>query len=247
MDEHALRAQMASIAGRMVERGYISSMAGNLSARLPTGNLLLTPSGQSKADLKPEQILVVTMQGESLVAMPGFIPSSELPMHLEVYRQREDVGAVIHAHPVAPVALTLVGISMLEPLIPEAVILLGPVPTAEYATPSGEENRDAIRGLISGHDAILLSHHGSLTVGEDLQQAYDRLEALDHSARIIAQAHQLGTPIPLDEEAVEKLILARRRLGYNLSNSLESGPVHDPRPQDIEAIVQAVVEELLKS
>lgn len=215
MSEGALREQMVRLATRMYERDYIAGVAGNLSARLTETTLLTTPGGGSKADLDPEGLVVVDLEGEVVRAPRGVRPTSELPMHLEVYRQRPDVGAALHAHPVHCVALSMVGISLDEPLIPEAVVLLGPVPTAAYATPSSEENRDAIADLIGRHDAILLAHHGSLTVGRDLEEAFLRLETLEHVARTVSIAHRLGRPSALAGRDLEKLLVMRREMGLH--------------------------------
>lgn len=206
MDETLLRLEIVEVAAKMYARDFISGLSGNLSGRLPDGNLLVTPAGVPKAELQPEQLVVVDLNGNPRNAPPGLKPTSELPMHLEVYRRREDVGGVIHAHPVACVALSLVGIPLDEPLIPEALVMLGPVPTTRYATPSSVENCEAIAGLIEEHNAIILSQHGTLTVGRDLAEAYCRLETLEHTARTVALAHQLGKPRRLTEEAVEKLL-----------------------------------------
>lgn len=190
----------------MYARDYISGLSGNLSARLPDGNLLVTPAGVSKSDLRAEQLCVLDPDGHPVHVPTGLEPTSELPMHLEVYRQRPDVGGAIHAHPITSVALSLVGISLEEPILPEALVVLGPVPTTGYATPSSEEDRDAIAGLIARNNAIILAHHGTLTVGRDLMEAYVRLETLEHTARTLATAYQLGQPARLSEEAVDKLL-----------------------------------------
>jgi L-fuculose-phosphate aldolase len=196
---------MVALGARMYARGYISGVAGNLSARLPDGNILATPAGLDKSEMKPEQMVVVDAQGRLLSALSGLQPTSELPMHLEVYRQRPDVGAVVHAHPMHCVALSLVGGTLEDPYIPEAIVLLGPVPTTAYATPSSEENRDAIAGLIATHDAIVLAHHGSLTVGRDLDEAYLRLETMEHTAETLFLAHLLGEPQKLSSQALSRL------------------------------------------
>lgn len=190
----------------MYAREYISGLSGNLSARLPDGTLLVTPAGISKSDLKAEQLCILDPNGRPVDVPTGLEPTSELPMHLEVYRQRADVGGVIHAHPITCVALSLVGISLEEPIIPEALVVLGSVPTTRYATPSSEEDRDAIAGLIARHNAVILAYHGTLTVGRDLIEAYVRLETLEHVARTLAAAYQLGQPQRLSKEAVEKLL-----------------------------------------
>lgn len=209
----SLRKKIVEIGAEMYHRDFISGGAGNISARMPDGNLLITPSGLNKGKLTPDDILVIDLNGKCINNAPNCRPSSEVPMHLEAYRQRSDVGAVIHAHPITCVALSLVGISLQDTYIPEALVMLGPVPTTPYATPSSTENRDAIAGLIAHHDAIILAHHGSLTVGRDLDEAYARLEILEHTAKTIALAFQMGTPRQLDQQAIQKLLDLRRKMG----------------------------------
>ncbi|MFQ5616930.1 MAG: class II aldolase/adducin family protein [Anaerolineales bacterium] len=214
MNEHALRIWVVSVGAEMYARDFISGPAGNISTRLPDGNLLITPSGVNKGKLTPEQLLVIDLDGNCLQGNVVCNPTSELPMHLEVYHRRPDVGAVIHAHPITCVALSLVGISLQDSYIPEALVMLGPIPTAPYATPSSAENRDAIAGLIVDHDAIILAHHGTLTVGRDLDEACTRLEILEHTAKTVAQAYQLGQPRQLSRKAIEKLLSQRQNMGY---------------------------------
>jgi L-fuculose-phosphate aldolase len=134
-------------------------------------------------------------------------------MHLECYRQRADVHGVVHAHPPTAVALTVAGYDFGQCIIPEAVVMLGLVPTTPYATPASVENRDAVRDLVLEHDAIMLSHHGSLTLAANVWEAYLRLETLEHTARILYMAEQMGGAIPLRAPQVEKLIQTRERLG----------------------------------
>ena len=195
----------------MYANQFIHGRAGNLSARLPDGNILTTPAGVKKADLGPDQLVVVDPQGKLQRGLPGLNPTSELPMHLEVYDQRPDVQAVIHAHPIHCIALSLTGLTLENPYIAEALVLLGPVPTTPYATPSSTENRDAIAGLIAEHDAILLAHHGSLTVGRDLDEAYERLEVLEHSAEVLLLASQQGPARQIPADEVNKLLRMREQ------------------------------------
>jgi L-fuculose-phosphate aldolase len=213
MPETDIREKIVGIAQQMYARDFISGIAGNISARLGPDRLLITPSGVNKAKLEAGDLLVIDLQGNCLEGDAVCRPTSELPMHLEAYRQRPDVGAVVHAHPITCVALSLVGISLAPPYIPEALVLLGPVATAPYATPSSTENRDAIAGLIVDHDAIILAHHGTLTVGKDPDEAFERLEVLEHTARTVALAHQLGEPRELSPGAVERLLGMRAEMG----------------------------------
>jgi L-fuculose-phosphate aldolase len=209
-DENTLRIHIARLASQMYARDFISNLSGNISVRLPDDTLLLTPAGIYKSELKPEDMVVVDQAGNCLRAIPGRWPTSELPMHLEAYRQRADVQAIIHAHPITCIALSLVGISLEDAYIPEALQVCGPVPTTRFAMPSSTENQDVISDLIADHDAILLAHHGTLTVGSNLDEAYVRLETLEHTARILALAYMLGKPRQLEPAVVEKLLKSRK-------------------------------------
>lgn len=216
-DEFHLRQEIVKIGQLMYQKGLISASEGNISARLDSGRILITPSGLHKGLLEPEQILVIDETGQVLGPRTGatrtFKPTSELPMHLEAYRQRPDIGAVVHAHPPITIALSLAGIPLGDCLIPEAIVLLGMIPTTAYATPSSDENMYAIRNLIPYHDAIVLQRHGSLTVGDSPMQAFMRLETVEQTARIGFMLAQLGVTNPLPPHEVEKLLVMREQMG----------------------------------
>ncbi len=212
-DAWVLRRELVAAARRLDAQGLLPGPSGNLSARLEGDRVLVVPSGVPKGRLQPEELLVVNLQGDVLEGIRGLKPTSELPMHLEVYRRRADVGAVVHAHPAASVALTVAGISLSEPVLPEAVLLLGDVPTTAYATPSTPENQEAIAEWIDDHDVILLARHGSLTVGRTVEEAVMRLEVLEHTARTLLWAYMVGKPAPLPPEAVAKLHAVRESYG----------------------------------
>jgi L-fuculose-phosphate aldolase len=216
--ESDLRAAIVK-AGRMMQvREYVDGSAGNLSIRLDPNRILATPSGMVKGELAPDDLIIVDMNGQLVSGRPGLRPTSELAMHLEAYRRRPDVNAVVHAHPITAVALSIAGISMEECVIPEAIVFLGLVPTTPYATPSSDENRRAISEVITGHDALILRYHGSLTVGRDMQEAYLRLETLEHTAKIIALTRLLGGGPPLPPEQVTKLLKTRQDWGLARPN-----------------------------
>lgn len=211
--------QSICLAGRMMyEKGFIDGTAGNISVRLAEDRFLLSPSGLATGFLQPDHLIAVDLAGER-VDLPtemnaALRPTSESAMHLQCYRQREDVMAVVHAHPPTAVALTIAGFDFQQCIIPEMVVLLGLVPTAPYSTPSSQENSQAIKELILQHDAIMLSNHGSLTVAKSLWDAYLMLESLEHNATILFRALQVSDclkPIPADQ--VEKLVAYRRQFG----------------------------------
>lgn len=212
--DDALRAEIVRVGRLMHANEYVDGTSGNITARLGPERILATPSGLAKGFLEPEQLIEVDLDGRVLAAAPGLTPTSEMPMHLEAYRRRPDIGAVVHAHPVTSVALSIAGISLAECVVPEAVVVLGLVPTTPYATPASEENRRAIADLIAGHDAIVLQYHGTLTVGRDVMDAYLKLETLEHTARIIALSRLLGGTPALPPEQVAKLLQSRQDLGF---------------------------------
>ncbi|MCC6802907.1 MAG: class II aldolase/adducin family protein [Anaerolineae bacterium] len=218
--ETELRDQICEIGRLMRQYNYIDGTSGNISARLDGNHILCTPSGLAKGHMTPDQLIVVNMDGEKVGeptdANANLLPTSEILMHLECYLQRPDVNGVVHAHPTTAVALTAAGVSMERALLAEAVIMLGLVPTAPYATPCGTEDRNSIRGLIVDHDAVMLSHHGSLTVGADVWTAYLRLEVLEHYAEVLFKAKQLGLVRTLSAKDVDDLLALRRRYGYGL-------------------------------
>ena len=219
--ERALRAEIVRVGQLMHARELVDGFSGNISCRLGPDHILATPSGLAKGMLASEQLIIVDMAGTLVEAAPGLKPTSELLMHLEAYRRRPDISAVVHAHPMTAVALTIAGISLAECVIPEAVVVFGLVPTTPYATPSSIENQHAISQLIVGHDAILLAYHGSLTVGRSVTEAYLRLESLEHTAKIIALTRLLGGGPALPPEQVAKLLQTRQEWGFSRPGDLE--------------------------
>jgi L-fuculose-phosphate aldolase len=188
-----------------VDSGLIRSSDGNISIRLDDDHFLVTPAGLYKRRLKSKQLLIVNHQGEIIKGKGDLKPSSELLMHLEAYRQREDIGAVLHAHPPYSTVLTMAGIPYPNNIVPEIPILLGEVATAPYATPGTQELAHSISDPIKTHNAILLSNHGSLTVEKNLEEALLALERMELAAQLYYLAHNLGKVIPLPEAEVQTL------------------------------------------
>ncbi len=208
-NERLLRDELIRVNRIVVERGLIRSSDGNISVRLNRNTLLITPSGVYKGWMSPEDLIVMDMEGMAVQAKEGLHPTSETFMHLEVYRQRPDVQAVIHAHPPFSTALTIAGKPFPVEYIPEVLIALGDVPTAAYATPGTHEMADSIHKLILNHNCILLSHHGSLTVGSNLVEALIALERMEHAAYTHWIGQAFGSPLPLSSENLQAL----RRIG----------------------------------
>ena len=249
--ESDLRAELVRIGRLMHQFELVDGASGNISARLGPDRILATPSGLAKGFLAPEQLIIVDIEGKLVPpAQPGLKPTSELLMHLEAYKQRPDVNGVVHAHPIAAVALSIVGITLTDCIIPEAVVMFGSIPTTPYATPSSVENQRAISELVKTHDAIVLAYHGSLTVGPTVWDAYLKLESLEHTAKIIAQAHLLGEVKPLPPAQVQKLIQIRKDWGFARAADADEfckycGVPHPSgKHVDEEALVKAIAEEV---
>ncbi len=215
--EQAQRKEIVRVCRLMHDKGYVAATDGNVSVRLSKNRILSTPSGFSKGFLAPEQLVVTDLEGRKVPsrepASRDLEPTSELPMHLEAYRQRPDIGAVIHAHPPICVALSIAGISLAKCLLPEVVVTLGLIPTAEYATPASAEGSKAIRELIVNHDALIIQRHGTLTVGQDPFDAYLKLEKVEHLAYVTLLLRQLGRETPLPPAEIAKLLRMRREKG----------------------------------
>lgn len=211
--EDEVKKEMCGIGKRVYERGMVAANDGNFSVKLDDNVFLCTPTGISKGFMTPDCICKVDAGGNLLEANAGFEPSSEIRMHMRVYRERPDVRAVVHAHPIYATSFAIAGIPLTQPIMPEAVITLGYVPIAEYGTPSTEEIPDAIAKYVPFHDAILLANHGALTYSDNLLNAYHRMESVEFYARLLYQAKMLGGPIELTPSQVEKLYGIRSRYG----------------------------------
>lgn len=193
------------------ERHLMTSNDGNISARMENGHVLITPSGISKGRLNPDDLLVVDLDGNILSSRPDRKPSSETPMHLEVYRHRRDVRAVMHAHPIFATTLMVAGLEFPVDVLPEVLLTLGDVPITEYATPSSHEDAEVIRPFIKDHNAMLLRQHGSLTYGSNLEEALIHLERIEHVSEIYWRAKMLGEVKRVPPEAQAKLIELREK------------------------------------
>ena len=177
MTESELRQAIIECGRICYERHLLTSNDGNISVRVEKDQLLITPAGMSKGRMEVDDLLLLDLNGDILSAKEGRKPSSETPMHLEVYRQRPDIRASIHAHPIFATTLTVAGFPFPNNVLPEVLLTLEKVPTTRYAMPSSHDDADAIRDLIREHDALLLRQHGTLTVGKDLEAALDRAGA----------------------------------------------------------------------
>ncbi len=206
--EAALRAEVVRVCHRLAARGLIAGPDGNVSARLDSGHLLVTPSGMTKADVAEADLVVVDQEGQLVSGNHG--ASSEVRMHIRIYRRRRDVHAVVHAHPPTATAFGVAGEDFMAPVLPELVVQMGGVPLVPYAMPGSESLADQFEHFLPFHDAFLMANHGATTVGPSLTIAHQRMESLEHAARILLAARQLGRVNPLRPEEAAKLRAAAR-------------------------------------
>ncbi len=198
--------------GRMLhENGFVAATDGNLSVRLDEDRLLVTPTCICKGRMRASDMVIVDMQGKRLAGKR--IVSSEIAMHLLIYRLRPDVHGIVHAHPPTATGFAASGYGLSRPLVCEVVVGLGSIPLARYGTPGTPELTDALEPLIPQHDAILMANHGVVTFGSSLESAYMKMEIVEHFAKISLVTHLLGNAQPLGEKEVEKLVAVRDR--YN--------------------------------
>lgn len=211
-NEWELKKQIIDIGKRLWMRGYVAANDGNITVKINDEEILATPTGVSKGFMTNEMIIKLNIYKDNPQKKYNYKPSSEIKMHLEVYRERKDIQAVIHAHPPYCTSFAVAGIPLNKCIIPEAIVSLGAVSIAPYGTPSTEEVPQSIKSLIKKSDVLLLANHGALTIGADLKNAYFKMETLEHSSQIIFQAMQLGKVNMLQEEEVKKLMEVREKM-----------------------------------
>lgn len=209
---HELKEAICRVGHRLYEKGMVAANDGNISVRTDGNEFFCTPTGVSKGSLIPDLILRIDADG-NLLDHSALKPSSEIKMHLRVYRERPDVRAVVHAHPPVATAFTVAGIPLDRPILPEAVLTLGAIPTCAYGTPSTEEIPDSLMPFLQDHDAFLLQNHGALTVGETLTRAFFSMEEIEFSAVILKHAMELGKVREIPASDVQKLLAVREKLG----------------------------------
>lgn len=211
--EETLRRELARYSGWIAQLGYAPGTSGNLSARLDRDRLLVTPTGMSKRFLKPEDMVIVDLQGNLVAGDRN--ATSELSMHLAIYHLRDDIHAVIHSHPPIATAFACSGRGLDDRLCQEAIMTIGTVPLARYATTGTDEVAASLAPLIPAHDAILMENHGSVTYGATVLEAFLRTETLEHLAQVTLACHQLGSPRPLGPAEIAQLRLARMKYANN--------------------------------
>lgn len=209
--EDQVRQDIVEVGRRIWQRGYVASNDGNISVRMGEDEFLCTPTGVSKGFMTPEMLILVNGRGE--VLRGDLKPSSEIKMHLEVYRERPDIRSVVHAHPPVSTAFAVVGEALNKAVLPEVIIILGGIPLVPYGTPSTAEIPQALAPFLRDYEAFLLENHGALTLGSDVYNAYYKMETMEHFATISLAARQLGGDRELSRQRVAELLQIREKLG----------------------------------
>ncbi len=246
-----LKQDIVEVGKRMYARGYVASNDGNISARLDENKFLVTPTGVSKGFMKPEDLIVVNIDGKVLSGIKK--PSSEVFMHLQVYKDRPDVNSVCHAHPPYATGFAVAGIPLDKCILPEVIITLGSIPLIKYGTPGTEELYSPVTKLLKDYDAFLLANHGALTIGTDVINAYHKMETVEHFAHIAFIAQQLGYPNTLSKEQVQKLKDQREKFGIRttvgcVSSDEDSRSIEKTEQSELmnDELIKKLTDEVLK-
>jgi L-fuculose-phosphate aldolase len=235
--EEQIRADIVEAGRRLYARAYIASNDGNISARLDDRRLITTPKSVSKGFMTPDMMVIVDYDGHKVSGERD--PSTELPMHLEVYRNRPDVGAVVHAHPPLATGFAVAGIPLTRAVLAEVITTLGSIPIAEYGTPSTGELPEAVRKYIKAHDGMLLANHGAVTCGSDVMSAYFKMETIEHFAKISLVARLLGGENLISREEVHRLQGLRGMYGIPSPAPLCADPSEVGRDQVVCQVLEA--------
>jgi L-fuculose-phosphate aldolase len=228
--EASLRREICDAGRTLYDRGLIGPLDGNLSARVGERYLVCTPSGSHKGELRPDDLVKLTLDGR--VVSPGATPSSELKMHLAIYRERPEIACVVHAHPPCAVGLTVAGVSLERPVVPEILFAIGAVPNVPYSSPTTDAVPDAIKGVLARCDAFMLARHGSVCLCATPRDGVIMTETIEHTAKITLAARVAGGGAPLPDGEISKLL--------GLAAAARGGP----DPAMVEAVTRAVVSRL---
>lgn len=216
MNTQDTKALICDVCHKMWQQGWVAANDGNVSVKMEDGSFWITPSGVSKSLITPDKLIRADTQMRKLEGPEGYVPSSEMKMHLRCYQEREDVHAVVHAHPPAATAYAVANKPLDRYSMIETVVALGSIPVTPYGTPSTYEVPEAIAPYLQEHDALLLQNHGALTVGCDLMTAYYRMETLELFAKISLNAEILGGAVEIPRDKIDQLIDLRNNY-YHVS------------------------------
>ena len=242
-----IKKEICEVGLKLWQKGFVAANDGNISVKISDNEFYCTPTGVSKASLTPDMIIKVDRDGKKLEGKLN--PSSEIKMHMRVYRERPDVMAVVHAHPPVATAFTVADIDLDQYVLPEAVLTIGAVPTCDYGTPSTMEIPDSLDPYLQDHDAFLLRNHGALTVGCNLTKAFFVMEEVEFNAVICKHAMDLGAVHEISRDQLAKLMDLRKKMnlpGRHPGIEYEDEPCNCANAELVEAITKKVLAALGK-
>ena len=208
---YAIRKEICEVGRRVYQRGYVAANDGNISVRIEADRVLCTPTGVSKGYLSEDMLAICDLDGEQVAGSMKI--SSEIRMHLEIYKLRTDINSVVHAHPPTATGFAVAGIELTQCVLPEVIVSLGGVPLAAYGTPGGPDIVEPMKPLLRQYDAVLMANHGVVTLGQHVMDAHFKMETVEHFAKIALVAQQLGAVRTLDDKDVDDLVALRDRFG----------------------------------
>jgi L-fuculose-phosphate aldolase len=209
---HKIKQDMCEIGRRIYARQFAAANDGNITVRISDNEVLCTPTLQCKGFLKPDDIALIDMQGKQLAGRKK--RSSEALLHLEIYRQREDVKSVVHCHPPHATAFAIAREPIPQCVLPEVEVFLGDVPITKYETPGGQDFADTIIPFVKRTNILILANHGTVSYGETVEQAYWWTEILDSYCRMLMLAKQLGNVSYLSGQKSQELLDLKDQWGY---------------------------------
>lgn len=223
---YAARRDICEAGRRTYQSGFVAANDGNISARIGENRVLCTPTGVSKGFLTEDMLAICDLDGKQVSGQLKI--SSEIGMHLEVYKLRPDIHSVVHAHPPAATGFAVAGIDLTQCVLPEVVISLGGIPLAQYGTPGGPDIFEPMRPLLQKYDAVLMANHGVVTLGKTVMNAHFKMETVEHFAKIALVAQQLGGTKTLNQDQVQELVDLRAQHGITARPSCNIGTAGAP-------------------
>lgn len=242
---YAARRDICEVGRRTYLSGFVAANDGNISGRIGDDRVLCTPTGVSKGFLTEDMLAICDMNGKQVSGQLKI--SSEIGMHLEVYRMRPDIHSVVHAHPPAATGFAVAGIDLTQCVLPEVVIALGGIPLAQYGTPGGPDLFEPMRPLVKDYDAVLMANHGVVTFGRSIMEAHFKMETVEHFAKIALVAQQLGGTKILDQGQVQDLVNLRGQHGITDRPSCNVGvDIPSATPAAGADIVEEITREVMR-
>lgn len=250
VNEYRVRQQICDIGQKLYDKGFVAANDGNISVKISANELIVTPTGVSKGGMKPDDLVKTDLDGNVLGGKGR--PSSEVKMHLQVYKIDPNIQAVVHAHPPISTAFAVARQPMEKPILSEAVVNLGVVPVADYAVPGTTDVPNSIKPYVKDYNAVLLANHGLLTWGSDLTEAFFRMESVEHYGKILLYVKQIGRAQEFSCDEIQELLNIRKKIGIEtggtpackISNNEEAITDDDTSKALVNAITQEVIRQL---